>query len=159
MNCTTKPWNWRNILNINKILSQIYFYRSKDGRPVSPGFTKQLQDGNKYTLFLSEALPEDSGSYTCTASNPVGRAKESVQLMVRGKKLWTFWPLAYCIVCSKCPGCVNLFKREEAFISSEICTAKITKKCEFLCQNLNKLGILVFNRSTTKFTVMIVNHD
>ena len=60
-------------------------YRSKDGRVVSPTVAKQLQDGNKYTLVISEALAEDSGQYSCIATNPAGRAKESVQLMVRGK--------------------------------------------------------------------------
>ena len=63
----------------------IFSPRSKNGKPVSPGFNKQIRDGNKYALVISETLPEDSGHYTCTATNPAGKAEKTIRLAVKGE--------------------------------------------------------------------------
>ena len=61
-------------------------FRSKDGHPVSKDFYKMHQLDDKYSLSISDVLPEDTGFYTCTASNPAGRAERTIQLRVKGNE-------------------------------------------------------------------------
>ena len=42
------------------------------------------------TLLLTEAFPEDSGVYTVTASNEVGRTECTAMLTVTGKLIFCF---------------------------------------------------------------------
>uniref|UniRef100_S4RBA9 Ig-like domain-containing protein n=1 Tax=Petromyzon marinus TaxID=7757 RepID=S4RBA9_PETMA len=45
-----------------------------------------VQDGDLYSLIIAEAYPQDSGTYSVTASNNVGRATSSAQLLVTGEE-------------------------------------------------------------------------
>ena len=40
------------------------------------------------TLVIAEVFSEDSGSFTCTASNKYGTVSNSAYLMVKGKRLF-----------------------------------------------------------------------
>lgn len=55
--------------------------------PLTSDFFKLKRDGDWYSLFIDEALPEDAGVFTCTATNPAGKMEKSVQVRVRGKKI------------------------------------------------------------------------
>ena len=63
----------------------IWFHRAKDGMPITSDFFKLKRDGDQYSLFIDEALPEDAGVFTCTAFNPAGREEKSIQVKVRGR--------------------------------------------------------------------------
>ena len=65
----------------------LFFARSKDDKPVAKDFYKLHQLGDKFSLSISDVLPEDTGFYTCTASNPAGRAERTIKLKVRGREL------------------------------------------------------------------------
>ncbi|XP_072046912.1 myosin light chain kinase, smooth muscle-like [Amphiura filiformis] len=60
---------------------------AKDGMPITSDFFKLKRDGDKYSLFIDEALPEDAGLFTCTAANPAGREEKAVQVRVRGSRI------------------------------------------------------------------------
>uniref|UniRef100_A0A3Q3K7A1 Ig-like domain-containing protein n=1 Tax=Monopterus albus TaxID=43700 RepID=A0A3Q3K7A1_MONAL len=45
-----------------------------------------LQEGDLYSLLIAEAFPEDSGTYSVTATNSSGRATSSAELLVRGEE-------------------------------------------------------------------------
>ena len=44
-----------------------------------------LQDGPKHILFVKEVFPEDSGLFTCRATNQAGVAECSAELFVEGE--------------------------------------------------------------------------
>jgi len=43
-----------------------------------------LREGNKFVLAIREVLIEDSGIFTCRATNPAGVAECSAELFVEG---------------------------------------------------------------------------
>lgn len=44
-----------------------------------------LQEGDLYSLLIAEAFPEDSGTYSVTATNSSGRATSTAELLVQGE--------------------------------------------------------------------------
>lgn len=46
---------------------------------------KITREGNKSVLLIKEVFPEDSGIFTCRATNPAGVAECSAELFVEGK--------------------------------------------------------------------------
>lgn len=44
-----------------------------------------LQEGDLYSLLIAEAFPEDSGTYSVTATNSSGRATSTSELLVQGE--------------------------------------------------------------------------
>lgn len=44
-----------------------------------------VQDGDRYSLLIAEAFPEDSGTYSVNASNSSGRATSTAELLVQGE--------------------------------------------------------------------------
>ena len=46
---------------------------------------KILREGNKSVLVIKEVFPEDSGIFTCRATNPAGVAECSAELFVEGR--------------------------------------------------------------------------
>lgn len=44
-----------------------------------------VQEGDLYSLLIAEAFPEDSGTYSVSASNSSGRATSTAELLVQGK--------------------------------------------------------------------------
>ncbi|KAM9710356.1 LOW QUALITY PROTEIN: titin-like [Menidia menidia] len=61
------------------------FYREGAEIQSSPDFSI-LQDGERHSLLIAEAFPEDSGTYSVTASNASGRASCSAELLVQGEE-------------------------------------------------------------------------
>ncbi|KAM6978117.1 LOW QUALITY PROTEIN: titin-like [Tautogolabrus adspersus] len=45
-----------------------------------------LQEGDLYSLLIAEAFPEDSGTYSVTATNSSGRATSTAELQVQGEE-------------------------------------------------------------------------
>uniref|UniRef100_A0A8C2ZND0 Ig-like domain-containing protein n=1 Tax=Cyclopterus lumpus TaxID=8103 RepID=A0A8C2ZND0_CYCLU len=45
-----------------------------------------LQEGDLYSLLIAEAFPEDSGTYSVTATNSSGRATSTSELLVQGEE-------------------------------------------------------------------------
>lgn len=43
------------------------------------------QEGELYSLLIAEAYPEDSGTYSVNATNSVGRATSTAELLVLGR--------------------------------------------------------------------------
>uniref|UniRef100_A0A669CLX6 Ig-like domain-containing protein n=1 Tax=Oreochromis niloticus TaxID=8128 RepID=A0A669CLX6_ORENI len=69
----------------------VKFYREGAEIQSSADF-RILQDGDLYTLLIAEAFPEDSGTYSVTATNNSGRATSTAELLVQAvpaKKLKT----------------------------------------------------------------------
>lgn len=62
----------------------VKFYREGAEIQSSADF-RILQDGDLYTLLIAEAFPEDSGTYSVTATNNSGRATSTAELLVQGK--------------------------------------------------------------------------
>uniref|UniRef100_A0A3Q2V7D2 Ig-like domain-containing protein n=1 Tax=Haplochromis burtoni TaxID=8153 RepID=A0A3Q2V7D2_HAPBU len=62
----------------------VKFYREGAEIQSSADF-RILQDGDLYTLLITEAFPEDSGTYSVTATNNSGRATSTAELLVQGK--------------------------------------------------------------------------
>lgn len=63
----------------------------KDGRPVRK--TSRLDTkvkGDTYTLNITEAIPDDSGTYTFKATTPAGVTIKSFEVNVQGKKIHPF---------------------------------------------------------------------
>ena len=84
LNCKN---NFGALLRYKNVIISLVFARSKDDKPVAKDFYKLHQLGDKYSLSISDVLPEDTGFYTCTASNPAGRAERTIKLKVRGRGL------------------------------------------------------------------------
>lgn len=62
----------------------VKFYR--EGAEIQSSADFQiLQDGDLYSLLIAEAFPEDSGTYSVTASNSSGRATSTAELLVQGE--------------------------------------------------------------------------
>lgn len=63
----------------------VKFYREGAEIQSSTDF-RILQEGDLYSLLIAEAFPEDSGTYSVTATNSSGRATSTAELLVQGKK-------------------------------------------------------------------------
>uniref|UniRef100_A0A3P8NZN1 Ig-like domain-containing protein n=1 Tax=Astatotilapia calliptera TaxID=8154 RepID=A0A3P8NZN1_ASTCA len=63
----------------------VKFYREGAEIQSSADF-RILQDGDLYTLLIAEAFPEDSGTYSVTATNNSGRATSTAELLVQGEE-------------------------------------------------------------------------
>lgn len=68
----------------------VKFYREGAEIQSSPDF-QILQDGERYSLIIAEAYPEDSGTYSVNATNSVGRATSTAELLIQGMDL-IVWP-------------------------------------------------------------------
>uniref|UniRef100_A0A3B5KA09 Ig-like domain-containing protein n=1 Tax=Takifugu rubripes TaxID=31033 RepID=A0A3B5KA09_TAKRU len=63
----------------------VKFYR--EGAEIQSSADFQiLQDGDLYSLLIAEAFPEDSGTYSVTATNSSGRATSTAELLVQGEE-------------------------------------------------------------------------
>lgn len=61
----------------------VKFYR--DGAEIQSSLDFQIsQEGELYSLLIAEAYPEDSGTYSVNATNSVGRATSTAELLVQG---------------------------------------------------------------------------
>ena len=61
----------------------VRFYR--DGAEIQSSLDFQIsQEGELYSLLIAEAYPEDSGTYSVNATNSVGRATSTAELLVQG---------------------------------------------------------------------------
>lgn len=61
----------------------VKFYRDGVEIQSSPDF-QILQEGDLYSLIIAEAYPEDSGTYSVNATNNVGRATSTAELLIQG---------------------------------------------------------------------------
>ncbi|KAG7233596.1 hypothetical protein INR49_006811 [Caranx melampygus] len=61
----------------------VKFYREGAEIQSSADF-RILQEGDLYSLLIAEAFPEDSGTYSVTATNSSGRATSTAELLVQG---------------------------------------------------------------------------
>lgn len=62
----------------------VKFYR--EGAEIQSSADFQiLQDGDLYSLLIAEAFPEDSGTYSVTATNSSGRATSTAEILVQGE--------------------------------------------------------------------------
>lgn len=62
----------------------VKFYR--DGAEIQSSLDFQIsQEGDLYSLLIAEAYPEDSGTYSVNATNSVGRATSTAELLVQGR--------------------------------------------------------------------------
>lgn len=62
----------------------VKFYR--EGAEIQSSADFQiLEDGGLYSLLIAEAFPEDSGTYSVTATNSSGRATSTAELLVQGE--------------------------------------------------------------------------
>uniref|UniRef100_A0A8C5E3A4 Ig-like domain-containing protein n=1 Tax=Gouania willdenowi TaxID=441366 RepID=A0A8C5E3A4_GOUWI len=64
----------------------VRFYREGAEIQSSADF-RILQDGELHSLLIAEAFPEDSGSYSVTATNSSGRATCTAELLVQGEEV------------------------------------------------------------------------
>lgn len=62
----------------------VKFYREGAEIQSSTDF-RIIQDGDLHSLLIAEAFPEDSGTYSVTATNSSGRATSTAELLVQGK--------------------------------------------------------------------------
>ena len=62
----------------------VKFYREGAEIQSSADF-RILQEGDLYSLLIAEAFPEDSGTYSVTATNSSGRATSTSELLVQGE--------------------------------------------------------------------------
>ncbi len=61
----------------------VKFYR--EGAEIQSSADFQIvQDGDLYSLLIAEAFPEDSGTYSVSASNSSGRTTSTAELLVQG---------------------------------------------------------------------------
>lgn len=61
----------------------VKFYR--DGAEIQSSADFQiLHEGDLYSLIIAEAYPEDSGTYSVNATNNVGRATSTAELLIQG---------------------------------------------------------------------------
>uniref|UniRef100_D4A8Y1 Titin n=1 Tax=Rattus norvegicus TaxID=10116 RepID=D4A8Y1_RAT len=64
----------------------VKFYR--DGAEIQSSLDFQIsQEGDLYSLLIAEAYPEDSGTYSVNATNSVGRATSTADLLVQGEEV------------------------------------------------------------------------
>uniref|UniRef100_A0A2K5RZ69 Titin n=1 Tax=Cebus imitator TaxID=2715852 RepID=A0A2K5RZ69_CEBIM len=64
----------------------VKFYR--DGAEIQSSLDFQIsQEGELYSLLIVEAYPEDSGTYSVNATNSVGRATSTAELLVQGEEV------------------------------------------------------------------------
>lgn len=64
----------------------VKFYR--DGAEIQSSLDFQIsQEGDLYSLLIAEAYPEDSGTYSVNATNSVGRATSTAELVVQGEEV------------------------------------------------------------------------
>ncbi|KAK2840469.1 hypothetical protein Q5P01_014209 [Channa striata] len=63
----------------------VKFYREGAEIQSSADF-KILQERDLYSLLIAEAFPEDSGTYSVTATNSSGRATSTAELLVQGEE-------------------------------------------------------------------------
>uniref|UniRef100_A0A671TUM3 Ig-like domain-containing protein n=1 Tax=Sparus aurata TaxID=8175 RepID=A0A671TUM3_SPAAU len=63
----------------------VKFYREGAEIQSSADF-RILQEGDLYSLLIAEAFPEDSGTYSATATNSSGRATSTAELLVQGEE-------------------------------------------------------------------------
>uniref|UniRef100_A0A3Q3MJD4 Ig-like domain-containing protein n=1 Tax=Mastacembelus armatus TaxID=205130 RepID=A0A3Q3MJD4_9TELE len=63
----------------------VKFYREGAEIQSSADF-KILHEGDLYSLLIAEAFPEDSGTYSVTATNSTGRATATAELLVQGEE-------------------------------------------------------------------------
>ncbi|XP_036900257.1 titin isoform X1 [Sturnira hondurensis] len=64
----------------------VKFYR--DGAEIQSSLDFQIsQEGDLYSLLITEAYPEDSGTYSVNATNSVGRATSTAELLVQGEEV------------------------------------------------------------------------
>ncbi|NXO20801.1 TITIN protein, partial [Cisticola juncidis] len=63
----------------------VKFYRDGVEIKSSPDF-KISQEGDLYSLIIAEAYPEDSGTYSVNATNSVGRATSTAELLIQGEE-------------------------------------------------------------------------
>lgn len=62
----------------------VKFYR--EGAEIQSSADFQiLQNGDVYSLLIAEAFPEDSGTYSVTATNSSGRATSTAELLVQSE--------------------------------------------------------------------------
>ncbi|XP_051566259.1 titin-like [Myxocyprinus asiaticus] len=63
----------------------VKFYR--EGAEIQSSADFQIvQEGDLYSLLIAEAFPEDSGTYSVSASNSSGRATSTAELLVQGEE-------------------------------------------------------------------------
>jgi len=63
----------------------------KGDKPIKPSkYFKMSQEIDTFTLHITEAFPEDEGSYSCVLSNTAGSVTVTATLKVNGK-LQTFF--------------------------------------------------------------------
>lgn len=63
----------------------VKFYREGAEIQSSNDF-RILQEGDLHSLLIAEAFPEDSGTYSVTATNSSGRATSTAELLVQGEQ-------------------------------------------------------------------------
>ncbi|XP_074856881.1 titin isoform X4 [Carettochelys insculpta] len=63
----------------------VKFYRDGAEIQSSPDF-QISQEGDLYSLIIAEAYPEDSGTYSVNATNSMGRATSTAELLVQGEE-------------------------------------------------------------------------
>uniref|UniRef100_A0A8C1Z9T0 Ig-like domain-containing protein n=1 Tax=Cyprinus carpio TaxID=7962 RepID=A0A8C1Z9T0_CYPCA len=64
----------------------VKFYR--EGAEIQSSADFQIvQDGDLYSLLIAEAFPEDSGTYSVSASNSSGRTASTAELLVQGEEV------------------------------------------------------------------------
>uniref|UniRef100_A0A3Q4HV55 Ig-like domain-containing protein n=2 Tax=Pseudocrenilabrinae TaxID=318546 RepID=A0A3Q4HV55_NEOBR len=63
----------------------VKFYREGAEIQSSTDF-RIIQDGDLHSLLIAEAFPEDSGTYSVTATNSSGRATSTAELLVQGEE-------------------------------------------------------------------------
>ncbi|XP_029391867.1 titin isoform X2 [Mus pahari] len=64
----------------------VKFYR--DGAEIQSSLDFQIsQEGDLYSLLIADAYPEDSGTYSVNATNSVGRATSTAELVVQGEEV------------------------------------------------------------------------
>ncbi|KAJ7345581.1 hypothetical protein JRQ81_001531 [Phrynocephalus forsythii] len=63
----------------------VKFYRDGAEIQSSPDF-QILHEGDLYSLIIAEAYPEDSGTYSVNATNSVGRATSTAELLIQGEE-------------------------------------------------------------------------
>uniref|UniRef100_A0A672U9J2 Ig-like domain-containing protein n=4 Tax=Australaves TaxID=3073809 RepID=A0A672U9J2_STRHB len=63
----------------------VKFYRDGVEIQSSPDF-QIIQEGDLYSLIIAEAYPEDSGTYSVNATNNVGRATSTAELLIQGEE-------------------------------------------------------------------------
>lgn len=64
---------------------EVKFYREGAEIQSSADF-RIVRDGDRYSLLIAEAFPEDSGTYSATAGNASGRATSTAELLVQGEE-------------------------------------------------------------------------